>query len=301
MRRFVSVAISVLVVAGCSIRQTAVDFIGDAVAGGGGVYESDDDPRLVQDALPFGLKTYESLLAVSPAHMGLLLATAKGFVSYAYLLELEADRLDDTDLPRAREQRVRASKLFLRGRDYALRGLEVSHPGFRADLRRDSAAALAKATKDDAPYLYWAGAGWAAALGADKDNLDLVAELPTAGALVGRVLELDEGFESGAAHEFFIAYEGGRPNGDLKAARSHYERALALSNGERASVFVALAESVSVRQQNVAEFRALLTKALAVDPDKAPQIRLVNVIAQERARWLQQRIPLLFAGADLTE
>jgi len=301
MRRLVIVVMCVLAAAGCSIQRTAVDIVGDAMAGGGSVYESDDDPQLVQDALPFGLKTYESLLAVSPEHMGLLLATAKGFVSYAYLLELEADRLEESDLPRARAERIRASKLFMRGRDYALRGLEVGHPGFGVDLRHAAAATLAKTTKDDVPYLYWAGAGWAGALGANKDNLDLVAELPMAGALVGRVLDLDEGFESGAAHEFFIAYEGGRPNGDLKVARRHYERALALSNGERASVFVALAEAVSVREQNVAEFRALLTKALAVDPEKAPQIRLINVIAQERARWLQKRVPLLFVGADLTE
>src|SRR5215475_1136204 len=78
-----------MALAGCSIRRTAVEIVGDA-----SVYESDDDPQLIQDALPFGLKTYESLLAVSPDHMGLLLATAKGFVSYAYLLKLDADRLD---------------------------------------------------------------------------------------------------------------------------------------------------------------------------------------------------------------
>src|SRR5215470_6953690 len=116
-------------ITGCSIRRTAVDLVGDAMAGGSGVYESDNDPQLIQDALPFGLKTYESLLAVSPNHLGLLLATAKGFVSYAYLLKLEADRLEENDPPRARAQRTRASKLFLRGRDWALRGLEVNHPG----------------------------------------------------------------------------------------------------------------------------------------------------------------------------
>jgi len=289
-----------MVLAGCSIRQTAVDIVGNAIAGGSGVYETDDDPQLVQDALPFGLKTYESLLAVSPDHMGLLLATAKGFVSYAYLLQQQADQLEDSDLARAREQRQRASRLYLRGRDYALRGLEVVHAGLLAGLNRDATGALAETTKDDVPYLYWAGAGWAGALSADKNNLGLVADLPTAGALVGRVLQLDDGFEAGAADEFFIAYEGGRPNGDLKAARQHYERALALSQGQRASVYLALAESVSVREQNPAEFRTLLASALAIDPDKAPQIRLVNVLAQNRARWLQKRIPVLFA-ADMTE
>src|SRR5262249_21925829 len=253
------------------------------------------DPELIREALPFGLKTYESLLAESPEHMGLLLATAKGFVSYAYMLQQEADELDESDLSRARAQRQRASKLYLRGRDYALRALEVSHPGFRANLQHDLAATHAQTTKDDVPYLYWAGAGWAGALSADKEDMELVADLPIAAALVGRVLTLDDGFEAGAAHEFFIAYEGGRPNGDLNAARQHYERALALSQGERASVYVTLAEAVCVRQQDPVEFRALLAKALAVDLDKMPQMRVANVLAQERARWLGQHIPKLFA------
>ena len=44
--------------------------IGDALAGGGGVYASDEDPEFVFEALPFGLKTYESLLETSPEHRG---------------------------------------------------------------------------------------------------------------------------------------------------------------------------------------------------------------------------------------
>jgi predicted anti-sigma-YlaC factor YlaD len=204
-------------------------------------------------------------------------------------------------LTHARAQRQRASKLYLRGRDYALRALDVNHPGFRTNLQHELAATLAQTTEHDVPYLYWAGAGWAGALSADKENMELVADLPTAAALVGRVLALDDGFEAGAAHEFFIAYEGGRPNGDLKAARQHYERALALSRGDRASVYVVFAEAVCVREQDPVEFRALLAKALAVDPNKMPQMRVANVLAQEHARWLGQRMPRLFATAELTE
>src|SRR5215831_1953559 len=66
-----------LMLTGCSMKQMAVDMVADSVAEGGGTYASDDDPELIREALPFGLKTYESLLAESPEHMGLLLATAK--------------------------------------------------------------------------------------------------------------------------------------------------------------------------------------------------------------------------------
>ncbi|MEE9185479.1 MAG: TRAP transporter TatT component family protein, partial [Candidatus Binatia bacterium] len=124
--------------AGCSVKQTAVNIIGDALAGGGGVYTSDDDPELIRAAIPFGLKTYESLLAVSPEHRGLLQAAARGFTSYAYLLQDEADRIDATDLAKARRLRRRAHRLYLRGRDYALRGLEVNNSDFTTNLYTDS-------------------------------------------------------------------------------------------------------------------------------------------------------------------
>lgn len=290
-----------LVVSACSVKRTAVDMVGDAISGGSGVYASDNDPELVREALPFGLKTYESLLAVSPEHEGMLLGAANGFVAYAYLTEQDADLIQTTDLEQARTMRARASKLFLRGRDYAMRGLEVRHPGFAAAFARDRATALRITAKDDDAFLYWAGAGWAAAIGANKGDPKLIADLPSAGALVGRVLELDETYDRGAAHEFFISYEGSRPGGSAVAARQHYRRALELSRGERASVYLALAESVSVKEQNVSEFRELIRSALAVDPDKVPELRLVNTVAIRRAQWLQQRIPELFAGADLTE
>lgn len=289
--------------AGCaSIRGGAVDVVADALtSGGGGVYNSDSDPELIEEALPFGLKTFESLLAASPNHRGLLLASANGFAAYAYLIEQRADRVDATDLETARHLRARASSLFLRGRDYALRGLETSHANFTAMLRRDPASALAATSKNDAPFLYWAGAAWAGALSAQKDNPELIADLPTAGMLVNRVLELDDGYDKGAAHEFFISYEGSRPGGSAAKAREHFERALQLSQGQRASVYIALAESVDLPAQNLGEFRSMLDKASSVDPDRAPESRLINTIARERAEWLRTRIPDLFADATEME
>ncbi len=295
------VALAALLLGACSIKRTAVNLVGDALAGGGGVYAADNDPDLVREAIPFGLKTFESLLEVSPEHRGLLLAAARGFTVYAYLLQDEADRLDTTDLPRARELRARARKLYLRGRDYALRGLEQEHPDFTAGLRMDRISALAMTTGADVPFLYWAGVAGAGALSAAKDDLDLIAALPLAGALVGRALVLDETYEHGAAHEFFIAYEGSRPGGSAARAREHYRRALEISGGRRASVHLALAEAVAIRDQNLAEFRSLLASALAVDPETDPGLRLVNTIARRRARWLEQRIPDLFLQAERTE
>lgn len=290
---------------GCSFRRMAVHTIGKTMAENGGVFASDDDIELVGAAVPFGLKLYESLLSTAPDNRDLLLAAASGFTQYAYaFVQEEADRIDATDLARARHLRARAHKLYVRGRDYALRGLDVAHPGFTTLLHQDTAAALALTTADDVPFLYWAGASWAAALAMAKQDLTLVATLPTAAALVQQVLRLDETFDYGAAHEFFIAYEASRPEamgGSITRAREHYQHALEISGGVRASVHITLAETVSVQEQNLTEFRALLAAALAVNADTVPELRLANTLAHRRARWLQSRIPDLFIEADATQ
>ena len=151
------------------------------------------------------------------------------------------------------------------------------------------AAALTTTDGADVSFLYWGAAAWAGALSAAKDDLDLLAELPLAAAMVGRVIELDEAYEGAAAHEFFIAYEGGRPGGSAGRAREHYARA---------SVHLALAEAVAIKQQDLAEFRDLIGATLAIDPDRRPELRLINTIAQQRARWLESQIPDLFVEAS---
>jgi hypothetical protein len=84
-----SLIVLVLVIAGattgCSIKKIAVNKLGDSLASGGTTFTSDDDPDLVGEALPFSLKLMESLLAESPQHRGLLLATCSGFTEYAFV------------------------------------------------------------------------------------------------------------------------------------------------------------------------------------------------------------------------
>jgi predicted anti-sigma-YlaC factor YlaD len=293
-------AIAALWLGGCSsVQRLAVNRVGDALAQGGSVYASDDDPELVFQAVPFGLKTIESLLAQSPRHRGLLLAAASGFTEYAYgALQQEADYVEAKDLARATELRNRARKLYLRALDYGFRGLEVDLPDLRRRLRTDPDPehALAGAKKDQVPLLYWTGAAWGAAISISKDDPELSADQSRAAALIRRVLALDESFEAGAAHDFMIAYEGGRASvgGSIEEARRHLRRSLELAHGHRAGPLVTFAETVSVGKQDKAEFKQLLGQALAVDANAAPDFRLANVLAQRRARWLLGRTEELF-------
>jgi predicted anti-sigma-YlaC factor YlaD len=290
---------------GCSIKRVAVNKVGSALAGSGTTFASDDDPELVKVAVPFSLKLMEGLLNQSPRHEGLLLATASGFTEYAYaFVQQDADELEDKDLAAAEEMRGRARRLFLRARNYGLRGLEVRHKGFEKALRADPKQAVRAARMKDVPLLYWTAVSWAGAISLSKDNPDLIAEMPVVEAMMDRALELNEAFDDGAIHGFLITYEMSRPGGTGDPAarsRQHFERALALSKGMQAGPIVSFAESVCVQKQDLKQFESLLHQALAINPDAKPEWRLVNLVMQRRAKWLLSRTDQLFLRSGPTE
>jgi predicted anti-sigma-YlaC factor YlaD len=283
---------------GCSVRRMAVNKVGDALAGSGTTFESDDDPELIKAAAPFSLKLMESLLNESPRHKGLLFATASGFTEYSYaFVQQEADEMEDKDVAAATALRARARRLYLRARDYGLRGLEVAHAGFGKTLIKSPAEAVRVAKAKDVPLLYWTGASWAAAVSVSKDDPGLIADLPQVEALIDRALELNESFDHGAIHTFLITYEMSRRAGQgdpVARARKHFERAMELSGGQMAGPLVSLAESVCVQRQDAAEFKSLLERALAINVDARPDWRLANLVMQRRARWLLSRTDELF-------
>jgi predicted anti-sigma-YlaC factor YlaD len=262
----------------------------------GSLFSSEDDPELVRQALPFALKTLEGLLAKAPGDPKLLLAATSGFTQYAYaFVQQDAEFLAAKDPAASREGLARARRLYLRARDYGLRGLEAQHPGFKAALANDPAAAVGMANRNDLPLLYWTAAAWGAWVAQSKDNMKAVGQLPRMEALMGRALALEEGWASGAIHEFYVTYNG--PQGDLGGtAKAHFDRALALSDGKKLGPLVTYAESVCVAAQDRKTFNQLLDRVLAFDPDSAPAHRLANLLAQRRARWLQARTEDLFLG-----
>jgi len=290
---------------GCSVKRLAINKVGDSLAGGGQTFASDDDPELVKAAVPFSLKLMESLLSESPRHEGLLLAAGSGFTQYAYaFVQQDADELEEKDLAAAEELRGRARRLYLRGRNYGLRGLEVRHKGFEKALRADPKQAVRAATVKDVPLLYWTAVSWAGAVSLSKDNPDLIAEMPLVEAMMDRALSLDESFGNGAIHSFLITYEMSRPGGagdPAARSRQQFERAVELTQGLQAGPMVSYAEAVCVQKQDLKQFETLLQQALTLNPEVKPEWRLVNLVMQRRAKWLLSRTDQLFLRAGSTD
>jgi predicted anti-sigma-YlaC factor YlaD len=286
----------------CSIKKFATKSVANSLTSGPDVYTTDNDPELVREAIPFGLKTIESLLATLPEHEGLLLSACRGFTQYGVgFVAADGDLLPPERFEEKEAIRERALKLCLRARDYGLRGLELEHPDLRARLQFNPAVAQEIEIKQ-LPMLFWTAAAWGSAISLGKEHPDLMADVSVVRALFARGLELNESYEAGMFHEAMITLEAlpAAMGGSLERARRHYTRARELSKDGRASVFVTLAENVSIQTQNRAEFQQLLDQALAVDPNRDSLQRLPTLVAQRKARGLLLRANDLFLDAPDT-
>lgn len=281
----------------CSLRRMALSGLSGALASSAASFAREDDPELARDALPFALKMIEGVLLEDPENETLLAAASAGFGLYAYaFVQVEAEHVEASDYARGTAMKARALALYLRARDYALRGLELRHAGIASALRTDPVAAVQDLDAADVELAYWAGGTWGLAISLGKDDPALVADVDAVRALLRRALELDEDYAEGALHEALIPIEGLPPmmGGSPERAREHYRRALELSGGRRASVHLKVAENLSIPAQDRAEFERMLALVLAVDLEAAPEQRLSNRISRIRARHLLERIDDLF-------
>lgn len=288
---------------GCSIKTFALRSVADALSGTGTVYSRDDDPELVRAALPFALKTMESLADALPKHVGIRVALARTCTSLSVgFYKEEAERLEERDVKASRPVLLRSRHLSVRGRDYALQAVDLRVPGGKKALLAGDEAAqkavLDQLNKNDVELLYWLGASWGAAISTGKDDMELVGQLSRVGHVMERALALDESWDAGSLHEFFILFDMGRgadQGGGPKKAEAHYKRALELDHGTRLSPKVSYAEAVLVEAQNKKAFKQLLDEVVAADTNAHLDDRLVNLLAQRRAEWLLSRTDELFA------
>lgn len=288
----------------CSPKAALIDAAASALTGGSSGMAGEDDPEFLLEALPFGLLTLESLARSSPKNVSLREALASGFTQYAYVrADLRGQLMRFDDYEGYQGLQVLARKRYARAVRWGLEGLTLRHKGFAEQLSQDPVATAALATRKDLELLYWTGAAWLASISISVDNVELLGQMPQATALLDRASALDPDYAQGGLHEFMLALDMARGEGlggGLQKAQAHFSRALALSEGKRASVYVAYATSIAVKQQDRKTFEEMLGKALAIDPAQTPEERLGNLLSQEKARMLQAHVEDYF-DSDVLE
>ncbi|HAK45407.1 MAG TPA: hypothetical protein DCO79_05750 [Spirochaeta sp.] len=316
-----------------SIEDMAMNAAADMLSsetGGANIFTVDDDPQLIADALPLALKLYEMVLASKPEHAEMQYATGKNFIMYANaFIQTPAGMLPDEEYLEQGIMLARAKKMYIRGRDYIISGIELKYPGFTEAVdggRLDEAVAMFN-EPEDAGMLYWAGSAWIGAYSCDPFDFELASGLYVPAAMLLRGLELDGGFNKGSIHDVLIQVYSSLPYSHIiKAAeqapetigkfndeyygslgisgsledktRYHFETSLELSGGQNPGTYCSYASSVSVRNQNYKEYKQLLEKALAVNPSDNPENELVVTIYQDKAGWMLEHAEDFFISLE---
>ena len=238
----------------------------------------EDDLVLARDAAPFYLKLSESVLLQTPGHGPLAVTVSSGFTQYAYaFVAFEADRLESQDAKAARQQRVRAARLYWRAQRHAMVALESQTPGFARALEAGTAAL----TQEQVALAYWASAAWGSAISLSKDQPEAVADLPQVQRLAELAWRLEPAHGNGALSALLGTLEASRPGGQQAAAQQFFQSARTHSRGQNAGVPVAEAEAMALGDRSA--YERLLREALAVAQSHR---NLANEVMRARAQWL---------------
>ncbi len=299
--RPLAVALSAAGLLGCNMHKMTADLTAGPVRVGSIAMDREADLDFAEAAFPGSLKTIEGFLVNSPENPDLLLVLARGYAAYAFaFLERERDKAQFVGTEEQVERLTRRAIVhYLRARDYAFRLLD--DPAIeRAARAGDLAAldrALAQATKEDVPALFWAVYGWGGAANLGQSDPDLAAALPVIERIIARVVALDPDYEHGAPLLFQGVYYAAKPvmaGGDPKKARAFFERVMQRHGDANLLAPYLYARHYAPQVQDRALFDRLLQQVLDANVLAHPDLRLLNEVARDLAAfWIEHADELI--------
>lgn len=279
-----------LALSGCAVRPYVIDQTAQALSGQ--AMSAEDDLQLAREASAFYLKMSESVLRETTGHLKLAEAVSAGFTQYAYaFIVSDAERLDAKNPKVAMQMRERAGRMYARAHKHAMTALELDHPGFNAALRQPLSNQLLKLTPEQVPLAYWAAASLGGQVSMSKDDPDVVADLPIAFRLADLAWQTNPAYGHGALASLMGTFEAARVGSSRTKTQSYFDQAIALSGGQEAGPYVAMAENVALPNEDKKQFELLLNQALLISKSNRS---LQNEVMRERAQWLLDSVDELF-------
>ncbi len=234
-----------------------------------------DDPQLVSEAMPTFLILIDSMARDEP-DTELLIAAAKLNGAYAGIF-----------LPEGERQQKLSSKSF----NYAKRAACQYQQTFCSITTlpyKELQVLAAKLDKQDVALTYTLASSWLGYIQAHSDDWQIVADLPKVKLLLEKVIILDESYDYGGAHLYLGGIAtllppslGGKP----EIGRSHFERAIELSQGQHLLAKVEYARRYARLVFDQELHHQLLKEVLAADIH-AEGLTLINALAQQQATQL---------------
>jgi hypothetical protein len=281
-----------MVCAGCDLKAFTVSTTAPVLKAAADSLPQESDVQLAREAAPSSLKTVEGFLQSAPKNELLLGILAQGYTEYAFgFVEDDLESLPDDQKHAAERDTLaaRATGLYDRAQEFALRLLDLEDKHFSEMFKKDVASTEAEAKKldkDEAPGLLFVGLALASAINLNRNDLARVVELPKAIALIKRSHELDPRFyNAAAAMTLGIIYcsQGKAIGGDPDLGKKFFEESINATAGKYLMPRVMFARFCAVITQDRPLFEKTLQEVIAAPHDIWPAQRLPNELAKRRA------------------
>ena len=270
-----------LLLTGCSMKEQMVRSMDPIMDDMASAVNMSNDVELIRDGLPASLIQMDGFVKSAPNNK-LLLKAAESYFGYTFSF------VEDVNKPRA-------SALYLKAREYALRVLRKNRQ-FDEEAN-DLNKVLSKCTREDVPALYWAASSWLAWIGLNVGNPEAMMDIPKVEAMLQRVIELDETYYYGTAHSMLGSLYAAPPKtmgGNPEKAKLHFQRAFELSKSKLLVVPFIYAKFYAVQIQDKALFVKTLNEIVAAPVNFFPEKNLANEVAKRKAKDLLEKADTLF-------
>ncbi len=250
------------------------------------VMKTESDPELARLAIPAQLKMLEGFLQSEPDNLDLQRLLAEGFCSYSFAF------LEDVD-------QERASKWYLRGKNYALSTLQslTGDPEFSKGDLKIWERNLKKLDSTALPALYWLTQCWGGWLTMNLHNPFAFADISRIEPALKQVLVLDSSFYYAGAHRGLGVFYGSRTKvlgGNPEKAKANFDKSLSITERKFLINSFLFAKTYAVQNQDRDLFERLLNEIVEAPDDLLPEERLANEIAKLKAKALLDSMDDLF-------
>ena len=236
-----------------------------------------DDPELVRAGMPSYILLLDSFLQGEEDNPAILSAAASLYASYGAVFA---------------DDEVRAMRLTSRARRYGLEAMCLAYDeacGWRDMPYDEFVASLSGVSAKHADLLYSYSFATLSYLRAHSSDLNTLAELPQAEALLNHYLEISGNEANAAAYTYIGVILTLRPpalGGKPEEAKVNFETAIAMTGGKDLGAKVEYAKGYARLLYERELHDQLVQEVLNGDP-YADGLTLMNVLAQEEALKLQ--------------
>ena len=294
-------SLGVFSISGCSTTTVVADLTANLLKQAAPGLEQYWDYETVGKAFPANIIQLEGILRMVPDNKEVIHATISAYIGYGYgWISYQAERangIDDYEKAEKLEQRLRI--MYQRAWALAQHSLRLSSGGFDeawaggVDTFTDW---LSKnfTTKKDAQTLLWAGQALGSWIQSNVEDMDVVADLPMAKAILQCSVEFDPNylFQTGKMALAVLACSEFPPN--MAESKKMFEEVLVATERRNLIVQVNMARFYATNLGDHELFANLLNEVLNAS-DMLPEARLSNLIARRRAEYYLSRTKYFFA------